>query len=120
MSDSEEITITAESSSPPENVMHVNTIEVTKQRGWVIRRGVATVRVVGTEGSPIQGATITCQWSGGANDANQFSTGSDVWGTTYSNWRWGDATFTFCVTNVTKEGRDYDHDANVVTCGSTD
>jgi len=24
--------------------MHVNTIEVTKQRGWVIRRGVATVR----------------------------------------------------------------------------
>lgn len=111
--------ITVESSSPPENVMHVNTIEVTKQRWWIIRRGVATVQVVDTGGSPVEGATIIGQWSGGANDADQFSTGSDGWGTTYSNWRWGDATFTFCVTNASKEGWDYDPDANVVTYGST-
>ena len=118
--DTATVTITVEGSSPPENLVHINTIEVTKQTWWIIRRGVARVQVVDTEGSPIQGATITGQWSGGANDADQFTTGSDGWGTTYSNWRWGNATFTFCVTNVSREGWDYDPDANVVTCGNTD
>jgi hypothetical protein len=117
---SDEVSIIVESSSPPEDLVHINTIEVTKQTRWIIRRGVARVQVVDTEGSPIQGATITGQWSGGANDTDQFTTGSDGWGTTYSNWRWGDATFTFCITNVGKEGWDYDPDANAVTCGNTD
>jgi hypothetical protein len=101
----------------PNDQMHVNTIEVTKQRSWWRRRGIAKVQIMDTEGSPVEGAIVTGQWSGGANDTDQVSTGSDGWVTIYSNWRWGDATFTFCVTNVSKEGWDYDP---VITCGNTD
>ena len=100
--------------------MYIGSIVVTKQSWWILRSGRARVQIVDTDGSPVEGATINGQWSGGASDNDLFTTGSDGWGTTNSNWRWGDATFTFCVTNVSKEGWSYDPEANVVTCANTD
>jgi hypothetical protein len=114
------VSIFVESSTPTEQVMHVDSIEITKQTWWILRRGVANVRVVDTDGSPVGGANITGQWSGGANDTDQFTTGADGWAMTYSNWRWGDATFRLCVTNVGRVDWDYDPDSNVITCGSTE
>ena len=101
----------------PNGLMHVNTIEVTKQRTWLFRRGLARVQVMDTHASTVEGAIVTGTWSGGANDTDQLSTASDGWVNIYSNWSWGDATFIFCVTNVSKEGWGYDP---VLTCGSTD
>ena len=106
--------------TPTIEVMYIGSIVVTKQSWWILRSGRARVQIVDTDGSPVEGATINGQWSGGASDNDLFTTGSDGWGTTNSNWRWGDATFTFCVTNVSKEGWSYDPEANVVTCANTD
>jgi len=105
---------------PSQNVMHVNAVDVTKESWWILVRGKARVQIVDAQGSPVEGATVTGEWSGGATDSDQFTTGSDGWGTAYSNWHWGDASFTFCVTDVSKDGWTYDPDANVVTCRSTD
>jgi len=105
---------------PSQNVMHVNAVEVTKESWWVLVRGKARVQVVDAAGSPVDGATVDGEWSGGATNSSQFTTGTDGWGETYSNWHWGDASFTFCVTDVSKDGWTYDPDANVVTCRSTD
>ncbi len=110
------ITVTA----PTQQTMHVNAMEVTKEQFRILRRGKARVQIVDANGSPVADATVTGEWSGGATDTDQFTTDSDGWGTAFSDWRFGDATFTFCVTNVSKNGWTYDSNANVVTCASTD
>jgi len=50
--------------------MHVNVIDVTKQRFWNFRRGITMVQIVGPNGSPVEGVIITGQWSGGASDTD--------------------------------------------------
>jgi hypothetical protein len=100
----------------PNDQMHVNTIEVTKQSWWVFRRGIAKVQIMDTKGSPVAAATVIGRWSGGANDTDQLNTNANGEVNIYSNWRRGDATFTFCVTDISKEGWDYN---SVITCGNT-
>jgi PKD repeat protein len=99
-----------------ENTMHVDDITVTKESWWILRRGNATVKIVDASGNPVEGATVSGEWSGGASDKDNFTTGSNGTGSCVSDWLWGDATFTFCVTDVTKSGWTYDSDANVMTC----
>jgi PKD repeat protein len=110
------ITVTA----PSQDAMHVNAINVSKDRWWILYRGYAEVQVVDQNGNPVSNATVSGQWSGGASDSDQFTTNANGWGTCVSNWRWGNATFTFCITNITKSGYVYDSGANVLTCKGTD
>ena len=110
------ITVTEPS---PSNVMHVAAVNVTKQAWFFVTRGKADVQIVDQDGNPVEGATVTGDWSDGATETDEFTTGSDGWGTTYTSWRFGDADYTFCVTDVSKDGWTYDPDANVETCGST-
>jgi len=110
------VSISVESSLPPQDLMHVNVIDVTKQTWWILRSGIVTVQIVDPNGLPVAGATVYGQWSGGASNAVQFTTGSDGRGTNNSSYLWGDATFSFCVTNVVKESWEYDPDDNVITC----
>jgi len=112
------VTITVESSFPSNKVMYLSSIEVTKQSWWFLRYGRARVQIVDADGSPVEGVTIEGEWSGGATDTDHFTTGSDGWGATYSNWSWADARFTFCVKGVSKEG-EYVPDPSVFTCGNT-
>jgi PKD repeat protein len=107
-------------SQAPANAMHIASITVTKQVQFGFRyRGKAVVKIVDAGGNPVSGATVAGTWSGGATDSDQFTTGSNGEGTAYSNYRTGNAEFTFCVNNVTKTDWTYDTGANVVTCGST-
>ena len=112
-------TISASFAATNPIVMHVGGIQVTKETNWILRRGNARVQVVDTNNLPVQGATVNGQWSGGATDTDTFTTGADGWGSARSNWRFGDATFRFCVTSVTKDGWTYNSGANVATCGNT-
>ena len=107
-------------SQPPQQLMHVNAVDVTKEGFFIVTHGKADVQVVDAGGSPVADATVTGVWSGGATDTDEFTTGSDGWGSAVSDWHFGDATFTFCVTNVSKSGWTYDEAANVATCGSSD
>ncbi len=105
---------------PAQYYMHVGDMQVTKDSWWILRRGHAYVKIVDAGGSPVANATVSGHWTAGASDSDQFTTGSDGWGECVSNWRWGDATFTFCVDDVTKSGWTYDPAANVMTCASSD
>jgi PKD repeat protein len=105
---------------PTAQTMHVHAMEVTKESLRVLRRGKARVQIVDASGNPVADATVKGEWSGGATDTDEVTTDSDGWATAYSDWRFGDATFTFCVTDVTKSGWTYDSNANEVTCASTD
>lgn len=98
------------------NQMFVNTIDVSKYQKWVLRRGMASVKIVGSDGNPIEGVTVTGRWHSGANDLDQNVTGSDGWVGFSSNWHWGDATFAFCVTHISKGAWNYDP---VMRCGQT-
>lgn len=104
----------------PQNLMHIQAVDVTKETWSNVRyRGKARVKIVDANGNAVASATVNGAWSGGATDTDQVTTGSDGWCTAYSNWRRGNAEFTFCVNNVTKSGWTYDSNANVKTCGST-
>jgi PKD repeat protein len=105
---------------PAQYYMHVGDMQVTKDSWWILRRGHAYVKIVDAGGSPVANATVSGHWTAGASDSDQLTTGSDGWGECVSNWRWGDATFTFCVDDVTKSGWTYDPAANVMTCASSD
>ena len=102
------------------SALHVESIEVTKETWLIIFRAKARIRIVDENGVPVEGATVTGEWSDGVTGQSDGETDSDGWATTYSNWRWGDADFTFCVTDVSKDGYVYDSEANVVTCGTSD
>jgi len=118
-SDGETKTNYITANAPAQNLMHVNAIQVTKEKWFALYRGKARVRVVDAAGNPVASASVTGNWSGGATTSATFTTGTDGWGTTYAAWRWGDASYTFCVSNITKTGWTYDASANEVSCGST-
>ena len=107
-------------SEPAAQSMHVQSVRATKQSLFnFLFRGNVTVRIVDASGSPVQGATVSGSWSGGASDSDQFTTNASGEGSATSGWATGNPSFTFCVGNVTKEGWTYDAAANEMTCGST-
>jgi len=107
------------------NKMHIKEIVVIKQKFSNFARGKAEVLIIDAYNNPVEGTTVTGEWSRGATDVDMVNTESDGWETTYSNWnvktsRWGEPEFTFTVINVEKEGWIYDTEANVATWNSTD
>ncbi len=105
----------------PAQTMHVDQMEVTKETFFgFFTRGRARVKIVDANGNPVENATVDGEWTAGASGTAQFTTGADGWGETVTSWRFGDATYTFCVNNVTKSGWTYDSGANNMTCASSD
>jgi hypothetical protein len=113
---SDEVIITVEEA--PANSMHVGGITMSAVNNRGRYRATATIVLVDSSGSYVEGATVNGSWSG-------LYTG-DVSGTTDRN---GKVTFStgwirkhgpiqFCVTDVTKSGWVYDGNANTETCDS--
>ncbi len=98
----------------------VQSVDVTIGGYRVITQGIATVKIVDENGTPVSGATVSGNWSGDANDSDEFTTDSNGEGTASSDFVFRGDNFTFCVTNVTKSGYVYDETANTVTCGNSD
>jgi subtilisin family serine protease len=80
----------------------VQSVVVTKEQQRIRWRGKATVTIV--VGSAGVSASVSGVWSGAATDADNFTTGSNGVGVTYSNWSKVSGPFEFCVTKVTKSG----------------
>lgn len=101
--------------------MHVADIKMNLvSRGWSTY-ATATVAIVDASGNPVSGATVSGQWSGATSDSDSGVTNGNGKVTLQSNTVRRPprgTTFTFTVTDVTKDGWSYDPDANVVTSGS--
>ncbi|MGB6032797.1 MAG: PKD domain-containing protein, partial [Bacteroidota bacterium] len=75
---------------PTAQSMHVQSVQVTKQNFFnFLFRANATVRIVDAAGSPVEGATVSGSWSGGASGSAQFTTNSSGEGTASSGWTTG-------------------------------
>ncbi|GEM_PF-789751 len=106
-------------SAPASHTMHVSEINVSKEAFFIVTRGTADIHIVDENGGAVADATVSGTWSGSTSGSDEVTTDSNGWATSVSAWVWGDGDFTFCVDNVTKSGWNYDSDANLVTCGST-
>lgn len=105
---------------PVGDAMHVDDIAMVKQAFFIITRGSATVKIVDQNGQAVSGASIEGQWSGSSSKNVSGTTNSNGEFVTTSNWVFGNGTFQFCVTDVSKSGYTYDENDNVMTCNSTD
>lgn len=112
--------ITVNEPPPPSDEMHVDNIAMEKQSWYFARRAKATVKIVDQNGASVADATVEGEWSGGASNSSSGSTNSSGEVVLYSSWKWGDADFTFCVTNVIKSGWTYNESANNMTCSGTE
>ncbi len=116
--------ITLNITEAPVNTMHVADIVMSKTtqkvKGKYYTYATAVVSIVDVSGVPVQGATVSGNWSGsisgtgtGITDASgKVSLKSGSVKTTAG-------TFTFTVSGVTKNGWTYDPGANIVTSKST-
>ena len=103
----------------PNPTMHIDSIVMSKETRGKNTKAIATVTIRDSTDNPVEGATVSGQWSGltsdsdaGATDANgNVALKSDRVKAT-------SGTFTFTVTNVTKEGWEYAWEENVVDSGS--
>ena len=109
---------------PLAQVMHIASIDMSTTRirlnGWYTY-ATAKVMIVDATGSPVEGATVSCQWSGLTTDTDSETTGAD--GTVPLNSdrvKNAAGTFTFTVKNVELDERTYNSSANVVDSGSID
>jgi subtilisin family serine protease len=106
--------ITVYVDNTPNPTMHIDSIVMSKETRGKNTKAIATVKIVDATGS-VEGATVSGQWSGltsdrdaGATDANgNVALKSDRVKAT-------SGTFTFTVDTVTKDGWDYDPEANGV------
>jgi hypothetical protein len=103
--------------------MHVASINLQLRTFWFWVWCEATVTIVDSGGSPVEGARVYGQWSGSVtgsvNGMTDLSgrvtfTSGRVWSWGWG-WPWGSYRFTFTVTNLVKDGWIYDEDANVET-----
>lgn len=89
--------------------------------GWWFRwvRGIATVTIMDTGGSPVEGATVYGHWSGSVSGDVFGETDNSGQVTFMSDWRWRRGTFTFTVDDVTHPyGWTYNSSLNVETSDS--
>jgi len=111
------ITVTASAG----NFMHVNDVKVTKiSNGGRWSYGRAEVQVVDQNGSPVEGATVSGQWTEGASGTLTFTTDSNGWGSGQSSILRDISRYCFKVNNVTKSNWTYDSGANVKTWACSD
>jgi serine protease len=111
----------------PAYTMHIDRIDMSrdsKTRGrntfvW----GVAAVTIVNNSGIPVDGATVFGHWSNATSDIDSGVTDANgqvsLESNSVKNPQTG-TTYTFMVDDVTKDGLDYDPEANVETFDSTE
>ena len=97
--------------------LHVQAQSVTREqinrRYW---QGVDTILIADQNNQPVAGVTVTATYSGPNSGQASGVTGADGTVTLYTDrQRRPQGTWCFAVTNVTKDGYNYNADANVVT-----
>jgi hypothetical protein len=101
------------------NTMHIDSIVMsTETRGKNIK-AIATVKIVDATGGSVEGATVSGQWSNLTSDSDAGATDANG-NVALKSDRVRDAsgTFTFTVTNVTKDGWDYAWVENIIDSGN--
>jgi serine protease len=116
--DTAQVTVT----EAPSNTMHVDDItlspDVHDWGRWFFARVTATISILDSSGSPVEGATVYGSWNGIYTGDVSGTTNSDGVVKFRTGWVREHGTFEFCVTNVAKEGWTYDATANERTCDS--
>ncbi len=110
-------TVTIDVVQVSQNELHVQAQNVTREqinrRYW---RGVDTILIADQNNQPIPGVTVTVNYSGPNNGQTSGVTGADGTVTLYTNrQRRPRGTWCFAVTNVAKDGYNYNAGDNVVT-----
>ena len=104
----------------PNPTMHIDSIVMSTKTAGKNTNAIATVKIVDADNSPVEGATVSGQWSGLTSDSDAGATDAngDV---ALKSDRVKDAsgTFMFTVDTVTKDGWSYNPSANVITNNST-
>ena len=106
-----------------ETTMHISDIVMsatkTRLNGWYTHAS-ALVTIVGVDGTPVEGATVSGYWSGLTTDIdNDVETNSSGQAILESNAvKNAEGTFTFTVTEVSEAELTYDPNDNIETSGS--
>ena len=99
-----------------EDVMHVHSIEVSRQSFWRWARGIATVTIYDQGGAPVSDATVYGVFSGPSSGSVNGNTNGNGQVTFYTGYvRSPSGEWCFEVTDVTKSNWTYDPGANEVT-----
>ncbi len=99
-------------------VMYVNDITMGYKKMGSSYAGKATVWIKDEDTYDVEDAVVYGNWSGAVSEPDQGTTGSNGKVTLQSSKVSGGGTFTFTVTNVTKDGYTYDPNQNVETWDS--
>ena len=98
------------------NVMHIANIEMNSQLKRKIARVLATITIVDSDGVPVQGVTVSGNWSGATSDVDSRVTDSGGVVTLTSNKvkrASSEVTFIFTVTGVEHTDWTYDFTENM-------
>ncbi len=122
-SSSDDVLVTV--TEAPTNTMHVASIEMdtdsTTRGRNIFVWAVATMTIFDESNNPVEGTTVSGQWSNATSDSDSGVTGASGQVSLDSDSvknPSGGTTFTFTVDGVTKAGWDYDSEANVETSKS--
>ena len=102
----------------PALVMHVGGISMVLVQSGNGVSAQATVTIVNSSGSPVQGATVTGNWTGLTKSSSSATTDANGRAVLTSRASRKKGTFTITVTGVTRSGSTYDASANVSTTKS--
>jgi len=104
---------------PPQNYMYVESIAMSKEKLWYLKRAVAVVTILDTKGNPVAGATVHGYWSGRVSWEDSRVTNSNGKATFYTPWIIGKGgTCTFTVEDMQKNGLIYNPSLNKETSDS--
>jgi PKD repeat protein len=99
-------------------VMHVGSITMALVQSASGTSARATVRIVNGSGQPVQGATVSANWTGLARGESTATTDANGNAVLTSKASKKKGTFTIAVTGVTRSGHTYNASANAVTTKS--
>lgn len=100
---------------PPGQQLHIASIEMALKKSGVNMAALATITIVGSDGLPVAGATVSGHWSGATTDSDTGLTTTTGQVTLQSNnvkRASSGTTFTFTVDNASLFGWSYDVGAN--------
>jgi len=118
LTDTDEAIVTV-TEAPAYPTMHIASIDISLKIAGPNRTAIATVTIVDADGNPVEGATVYGQWSGLTSDSDSGVTDTSGKAALRSDRvRNVSGTFTFTVTDVTKDQWTYDSEANVETSDS--
>ena len=93
-------------------------MELVKQWWGRKIRAIATLKIVDSNGLPVQGVTVNGHWEGADDDHESGKTGSTGYIAFSSDWKWflkSGSVFKFVVDSVSKSGWIYDKDSSITT-----